>query len=232
MNSSAEIAALRIVVGGADGPMGRLSCAAIKGCSDLSLVGRLTRLDDPARFFASAAADIYLDFTVAAAARTLAPRAARAGLCPVVGTSGLLPDDLAELRSACREGQVSGLLVPNFSVGAVLQMRAAEQAAQHMRCAGIAEVHHKDKRDSPSGTARATALRVAQASGGELPAIDSERRDGFLAAQSVTFEGPHERLTLHHVVESREAYVPGLLLALRRVRSCQGLVVGLESLLD
>ena len=223
---------LPIVVGGAEGRMGQLAVSAIAACPDLVVAGCLRRGDDPSALLRPELAQVYLDLTLASAARVLAPAAARAGLCPVVGTSGLTEEDVDRLGQACSEGGVGGLLVPNFSLGAVLQMKAAEELARHLSCTGIAEVHHSAKRDSPSGTARATAQRIALSSGSPPPRISSERRDDALAEQALTFATSHERLVLHHVVSDRQAYMPGLLLALRQVRSCQGLVQGLDSLLD
>ena len=223
---------LRVVVGGAEGRMGRLARSALDMCSDLEFAGGLSRGADPACLLSADVADVYLDLTVASAARVLAPAAARAGVCPVVGTSGLTDEDLARLGQACVEGGVGGLVIPNFSVGAVLQMVAAEQIARHLTCTGITEVHHSGKRDSPSGTARATAHQIGQAARTDPPQITSERRDDALAEQTVTFASRHERLVVHHAVSDRQAYVPGLLLALRRVRSCTGLVRGLAALLD
>jgi len=222
----------RIVLGGVSGRMGRMVVAALAEQPDLALVGGLTSADDPERLLRSDVADLYLDLTVASAARVLAPMAARAGVSPVVGTSGLSEQDLADLAAACSAGAVGGIVVPNFSIGAVIQMLAAENAARHLACDGITEVHHAGKRDSPSGTARATARIIARAAGGAEPPITAERRDDVLAIQEVTFSGEHERLVLSHTVENRQAYVPGLLLALRRVRSLPGLVIGLEQLFD
>jgi 4-hydroxy-tetrahydrodipicolinate reductase len=119
--------------------------------------------------------------------------------------------------------------VPNFSVGAVLQMRAAECAARHLPPRVIRERHHPDKRDAPSGTARATAARIDAVTGGAVP-IESERLADVIAEQDVLFEQPGEELLLRHVVRDRRAYVPGVLLAVRAVRSLRGLTVGLDAL--
>ena len=135
------------------------------------------------------------------------------------------------MKAACRRGGVGGLLVPNFSIGAVLQMQFAEQLARWMTCDGIQETHHRQKLDSPSGTARATAQRVAAVSDSPVPPIQSERRDGNVAVQQVRFSGRQERVELVHEVTDRTAYMPGLLLAVRAVRDLDGLVVGLERLL-
>jgi 4-hydroxy-tetrahydrodipicolinate reductase len=222
---------LRVVLGGVQGRMGQLASAAIEAHTDFSLAGGLTSADDPEQLLQSDVAEIYLDFTVASAARVLAPRAARAGLSPVVGTSGLDQADLSALAEACEQGGVGGIVVPNFSIGAVTQMLAAERAARHLTCDGIIEIHHTDKRDSPSGTALATAQLIAAAAGTEAPEITSQRHENVLAIQSVNFSSPHERLMLSHTVSNRQAYLPGLLLALRRVRNLNGLVIGLDKLL-
>ena len=222
---------VRVVVAGAAGRMGTLAAAAIDSAEDLVLAGTLVRGDDPGAVLAHAAAQVLVDVSVASASRILVPLAARAGLAPIVGTSGLDDDDLRHFAQACDDGGVGGLVVPNFSIGAVLQMRAAVEAAGHLHCSGIHEVHHPAKRDSPSGTARATAARIASAAG-QAPPITSERRAGVLALQTVSFGNAFERLELHHEVSDRRAYVPGLLLAVRRVGTLEGLALGLEAILS
>ena len=227
---------VRVLLAGADGRMGRVCRAALEAADDLVLADTLVRGDAPGPRLDPSRVDVLLDFTLADTSRALAPAAARAGLRPVVGTSGLTADDLLELATACGEGNVGGLVVPNFSVGAVLQMQACERAAAHMRCAGLHEEHHPGKRDAPSGTARATAERIAAARpDGAAPPITSARREGVLAVQRVTFTADAgeaaEELVLEHRVTDRAAYVPGILLALRRVGALDELVVGLDALL-
>jgi 4-hydroxy-tetrahydrodipicolinate reductase len=150
---------------------------------------------------------------------------------PVIGTSGWPEAEARALARRCAERRLGALLVPNFSLGAVLQMRVAEQLAAHLTCTGIEEVHHPAKRDAPSGTARATAERIARAGGRAPPPIASERREGVLAEQTIRFAGPGETLSLSHAVDDRRAYLPGLLLAVRRVVTLSGLQVGLDGLL-
>ena len=230
---------IRVVVAGAAGRMGRLTVTTLRAEADVELAGTLVRGSDAAAVLALARPDVLVDFTLAAASREISLLAAERGISPVIGTSGLRDEDVARIAEACRRSGTGGLLVPNFSVGAVLQMRLAEEVARHLPCAGIHEVHHPQKKDSPSGTALATARRIraaaAQAAGAGGGAADvpirSERREGALAEQEVAFEQPGERLVLGHVVTDRQAYMPGLLLAVRSVRSLHGLHVGLDALL-
>ncbi len=245
--STAPGAPLRIAVSGAQGRMGAAVCRALEDCDDLALVARLDSGSDAAAEFSRTAPDVLVDFTIAAASRRLGPLAASLGIAPVIGTSGLTDDDQRALRDACRQGEVGGLVVPNFSVGAVLQMRFAEEAARWLACDEVREVHHTGKRDSPSGTARATARRVARAAdsrlGGSAATGDgredaaivipilSERRDGLVARQDVHFSAPGEWLQLVHQVDDRSAYLPGVLLAVRRVGQLDGLHLGLEAVL-
>ena len=131
------------------------------------------------------------------------------------------------MDSAAREAGVACLYAPNFAQGALLMMRFAEEAARVFPRAEIVELHSDAKRDAPSGTAKATAARM-----GTDPAIHSVRLPGLVAHQEVVFGGPGEILTIRHDTTSREAFVPGVLLALTRVRDLPpGLTVGLEPLL-
>ncbi len=226
----------RVVIAGARGRLGRLAAAAVDAAPDLRLAGTLVRGDDPERALDPAAHDVLLDVTVADASRALAPLAARRGLAVVVGTSGLLADDLDELRRAASDGGVGVLVVPNFSVGAVLQMQAAEALARVLGDGSILEVHHPAKRDAPSGTARATAERMHRAARERDPAaapppIESRRTEGVVARQVVTVDTGDERVVLEHEVRDRAAFLPGLLLALRAAPGLRGLHVGLDALL-
>jgi len=146
------------------------------------------------------------------------------GVPCIVGTSGA---DLSELGERARDRGVALLVVPNFAVGAVLMMRFAEEAARHLPAVEIVELHHETKVDAPSGTAKATADRLP----GDPP-IHSIRLPGLVAHQEVLLGGPGQLLTIRHDTLSREAFVPGVLLALERLGDLPaGLTVGLESLL-
>ena len=223
-------APLRVVVAGAAGRMGRLVVPFLAAADGIELAGTLVRGSDASAVLELARPDVLVDFTLAATSRELAPLAAERGISPVVGTSGLSDADVAALRGACERAGVGGLLVPNFSVGAVLQMRQAEELARHFRLAALREVHHPGKKDSPSGTALATSKRIEAAGGGRVE-IESARREGALAEQEVSFRGEGEDVVLRHVVHDRRAYLPGVLLAVRRVRALRGLHVGLDGLL-
>lgn len=220
---------IRVVLAGARGRMGCVLHPAFEQAVDITVVACLARGDDPQAGLAHAP-DVLVDFTCAEASRCLAPIYAAAGVAPVVGTSGLLAEDREAIAQACRAGGVGGLIVPNFAVGAILQMRLARWAARWLPCHGIQEAHHPGKLDAPSGTARATADLVARHQ--PRPVIASERRPGVLARQRIQFGSDAETLQVEHDVRDRRAYVAGVLLAVRHVRELEGLVVGLDVLLD
>jgi 4-hydroxy-tetrahydrodipicolinate reductase len=166
-------------------------------------------------------ADAMVDFTRADAVLANVRAAVDAGVPSVVGTTGWSPDDAADAR-------VAVFYAPNFALGAVLMMRFAAEAARHFERAEIVELHHAAKLDAPSGTAKLTAQLI----GGDVP-IHSVRLPGLVAHQEVLLGGPGQLLTIRHDTTSREAFVPGVLLALRRLRSLPpGLTLGLEQLLD
>jgi 4-hydroxy-tetrahydrodipicolinate reductase len=150
-----------------------------------------------------------------------------AGVPCIVGTTGLGPADLASFDALARRRRIPCFVAPNFAVGAVLMMRFAAEAGRYLPRAEIIELHHEAKVDAPSGTAKATA----QALPGEVP-IHSVRLPGLVAHQEVLLGGEGQLLTIRHDAFSREAFVPGVLLALEKIGSLPtGLTVGLEALL-
>jgi 4-hydroxy-tetrahydrodipicolinate reductase len=168
--------------------------------------------------------DAAVDFTTPDAVSANVAFCLEHGVPVVVGTTGA---DLTNEGAAARERGVAIFQAPNFTVGAVLMMRFAAEAAKQLRSAEIVELHADTKRDAPSGTAKATAALI----GRETP-IHSVRLPGLVAHQEVIFGGPGETLTIRHDTTSREAFVPGVLLALERVRELPpGLTVGLDALL-
>ena len=171
-----------------------------------------------------AEADVMVDFTAPEAVVEHVNRALEAGVPCVVGTTGWDP---SAVDAAARERGLAVLYAPNFAIGAVLMMRLAEQAARHLPRAEIVELHGEQKKDAPSGTAKATAERLGGAE------IHSVRLPGLVAHQEVLFGGDGQLLTIRHDAYSREAYVPGVLLALERLPQLPpGVTVGLEALLD
>ena len=149
----------------------------------------------------------------------------------MIGATGWTDEEIAELAVDCGEQGIGALLVPNFSVGAVLMMKLAVEAAQVMPHVEIIELHHEAKRDAPSGTAKLTAARIAEAGGPQHVPIHSVRLPGLVAHQEVLFGGAGETLTIRHDSLSRDSFGPGIVLAARNVRQQPGLTIGLESLL-
>jgi 4-hydroxy-tetrahydrodipicolinate reductase len=171
--------------------------------------------------------DAALDFTQPGAAGANARAALEQGVPVVVGTSGLSGAELEGLDALARERSLQLLVVPNFAIGAVLMMRFAEAAGEFLPRAEIVELHNEAKKDAPSGTARATAERLP----GEVP-IHSVRLPGLVAHQEVLLGGDGQLLTIRHDSFSREAFVPGVLLALEKLTTLPpGLTVGLERML-
>jgi 4-hydroxy-tetrahydrodipicolinate reductase len=172
--------------------------------------------------------DAAIDFTQPDAAAGNVRTALEQGVPAIVGTSGLGGAELEELDALALERSLQLLVVPNFAIGAVLMMRFAEAAAEYLPRAEIVELHHEGKRDAPSGTARATAERLP----GDVP-VHSIRLPGLVAHQEVLLGGEGQLLTIRHDTLSREAFVPGVLLALEKLATLPpGLTVGLDGLLD
>jgi len=172
--------------------------------------------------------DAAVDFTQPDAAAGNVRAALEVGVPAVVGTSGLGGAELVELDALALDRSLPLLVVPNFAIGAVLMMRFAEAAAEYLPSTEIIELHEEGKKDAPSGTARATAERLP----GEPP-IHSVRLPGLVAHQEVLLGGDGQLLTIRHDTFSREAFVPGVLLALEKLGILPpGLTVGLERLLD
>ena len=202
-----------------------------------------------------AAVDVAVDFTVADAALHTLPWLAERGIHAVVGTTGLGPEDLDVLRRAFAETPANAVIAPNFAIGAVLLMRFCELAAPFMDGAEVVELHHDQKRDAPSGTAMRTAARIAAARegagapslrdattevvlegarGGAGPGgvrVHSVRLPGLVAHQEVVFGALGQSLSLRHDSYDRRSFMPGVLLAVRRVSDVPGLTVGLDALL-
>jgi 4-hydroxy-tetrahydrodipicolinate reductase len=215
---------IRVAVAGAAGRMGRTVCAAVERADDLSLVARADPELGVAVGDVVGSADVLVDFTQPDAVLENARVALANGVHVVIGTSGF---DLAGLRAAAEGARANAFFAPNFAIGAVLMMRFAAVAARVMERAEIIELHHEGKLDAPSGT----ALRTADMMGGDVP-IHSVRLPGVVADQEVMFGDVGQTLTIRHVTTDRTSFMPGVLLAVRRVGELESSpVVGLEHLL-
>ncbi|MGI8511336.1 MAG: 4-hydroxy-tetrahydrodipicolinate reductase [Solirubrobacteraceae bacterium] len=217
--------ALRVAVAGAAGRMGEAVCQAVEGAQDLALTGRA----DPALGTAVADvlgdADVLVDFTRPDTALANVRACLDAGVHAVVGTSGW---DLEPIRALTADPAAPNVLfAPNFAIGAVLMMRFAAEASRHMARAEIVELHHDGKLDAPSGT----AARTAELMDGDVP-VHSVRLPGLVAHQEVILGDLGQTLTIRHDSLDRTSFMPGVLLAVRRVPTLpESPVVGLEHVL-
>jgi 4-hydroxy-tetrahydrodipicolinate reductase len=243
---------IRVVVAGATGRVGRVMMSGLGQSSDISVVGGFGRADAATELERLAGqADVLVDFTTAAAAPDLLCAAARAGLHVVSGTSGLTDAALLEVEQTLREAQRGGVWAANFAIGAVLMMHFARIAARYMDAAEVIELHHDKKVDAPSGTAIQTARDIRNVRGEDLPdplverwtlegargavqggvRIHSVRLPGFNAHQEVLFGALGQVLSIRHDALGRDAYLPGVALAVQEVPKRAGLVRGLDTLM-
>ena len=243
---------IKVAVAGYRGKVGSVLAAAFQSEPGIEYVGGVELGDDLAAFLREKRPRALVDFTKPSEALHNALAAVAAGASPVIGTTGLSADSVDKLETACKGKGVGGIVAPNFAVGAVLMMHLADIAAPHFDAVEVIEMHHATKLDAPSGTALSTAQRLAArrrekpfmhqrpeketlagTRGGEEGnvAVHSVRLPGFVADQEVIFGLPGQTLTIAHRTTSREAYVPGVLLALRRVTSGLRFYRGLDELL-
>jgi 4-hydroxy-tetrahydrodipicolinate reductase len=223
---------IRVAVSGAAGRMGETVCSAVEGAEDMELVGRADPVLQTTLEEVLPDAEVVVDFSRPDTALGNALSCLRAGVHVVVGTSGFDPAPLRQARPPEGRPAANALVVPNFAIGAVLMMRFAAEASRHMAKAEIIELHHDGKIDAPSGTAARTAELMAAASGHAPPPIHSVRLPGLVANQEVILGDLDQTLTIRHDTIGRGSFMPGVLLAVRRVGGLsESLVVGLESLL-
>jgi 4-hydroxy-tetrahydrodipicolinate reductase len=239
----------RIVVNGALGKMGQIASVTLAGHPDFELVDTLGREDNLRDSIVNTRADIVVDLTSADVVYQNALTIIEQGASPVIGTSGLLAEQITELRQRCDAQGLGGIVVPNFSIGAVLMMQFAAIAARYMPDVEIIEAHHPQKKDAPSGTAIKTADLIAKVRKKKLPyackevlkgargalsqnvAIHSLRVSGVLAEQEVLFGQTGETLSIMHRTNDRISFMPGLIIACQQVTSLKTLCYGLEHLL-
>jgi 4-hydroxy-tetrahydrodipicolinate reductase len=222
---------IRVGVSGAAGRMGQAACEAVEGADDMELAGRADPSLAAPLGDVLEASDVVVDFSTPEAAPGNVRECLGAGVHAVVGTTGFDLDALrAEVEGADREARV--FVAPNFAIGAVLMMRMAREAAPHMPECEIVELHHSRKVDAPSGTAKRTAELIREAGGNVHEPIHSVRLPGLVAHQEVIFGGEGQTLSIRHDSIDRSSFMPGVLLAVRRVADLpERFVVGLEELL-
>ncbi|MEO6709451.1 MAG: dihydrodipicolinate reductase C-terminal domain-containing protein [Planctomycetota bacterium] len=221
---------LRVAVVGASGKLGSAACAAIEACAEFALVGRFQSRDDWPLRVRELKVDVALEATRAGLGLDHALRLLDAGANIVLATSGISLEDQSVLDARARELSRGGLIVPNFSLGAMLLMRACAEFAAKFPASEIIEMHHDKKRDAPSGTALETErrMRCARPQPSAAVPIHSVRLPGLYAHQEVLFSGPGEVLSIRHDLFSPQAFAPGILAALRYAAKARGVQRGIE----
>jgi len=243
--------ATKVGVIGASGKMGSEVCRAVEADDDLELVARVGR-DDSLEALVESGAEVAVEFSIPDNVKGNAAFCLRNGIHTVIGTTGLTLEDLDELGGLAKEHGAKCFVAPNFAVGAVLMMQFAAQASPYFEVAEIVERHDKGKLDAPSGTSLRTAalMNEARADKWDAPAggkeslpgarggqvdgvrIHSLRTPGSVAHQEVILGSPGQTLTIRHDSQDRASFMPGVILAVKKVSSLEGLTVGLERLLD
>jgi 4-hydroxy-tetrahydrodipicolinate reductase len=220
---------IRVVVSGAAGKMGQAVCEAVEGADEMELAGKA----DPALGVELADlledADVVVDFTIPDTALANVKSCLAAGVHVVVGTTGF---DLDAARAAAEASSAKCFVAPNFAIGAVLLMMVAQTIAPHMPECEVIELHHDRKVDAPSGTAKRTQELIDAAGGNVHQPIHSVRLPGLVAHQEVIFGGEGQTLSIRHDSIDRRSFMPGVLLAVRKVGGLpEAFTVGLEKLL-
>lgn len=235
---------IRVALAGALGRMGQVALEALRREDDIAICGVLVRradeeaerrlstygavYDDPERLIDTEEPDVWVDLTGPASVVRHVDLALSRGVRAVVGATGYTDEDVRRWDEMARHRQVGAAVCPNFAIGALLMMRFAREAARFLPRAEIIELHHDGKRDKPSGTSlRTKAMMEVEY---DVP-IHSVRLPGLVAHQEVIFGGAGEVLTIRHDSLSRESFMPGLILAVRRVMTLRALVYGLDKLL-
>lgn len=243
--------AISVLVNGAFGKMGELAVKMFNNHPDFCLVGSLGRQDNLAAEIINKKAKIVVDLTNAEVVFKNTQTIIEAGAHPVIGTTGLTQNQISLLQKQCHDLKLGGIIAPNFSLGAVLMMKQAQEIAKFFPQVEIIEMHHDGKLDAPSGTAVYTAEMLSTsrkffsdkkkdlretipgsrgASYNDIP-IHAIRLPGLVAHQQIIFGGSGETLTLRHDTIDRQCFMPGLLLACQKVIEMHELVYGLEKIL-
>lgn len=242
---------IRILINGASGKMGQPAVRTLLNHPEFILVGQTGRQHNLAAEIKSTQAQVVLDLTNAETVLKNTETIIEAGARPVIGTSGLIADQIKKLQARCNQLKLGGIIAPNFSISAVLMMKHAQEMAKYFSHIEIIEMHHDKKQDSPSGTAIHTADMLAatriptentrQLTKETVPGargavhqdihIHSVRLPGLVAHQQIIFGSAGETLTIRHDTIDRECFMPGIVLACKKVMELDHLVSGLEHVL-
>lgn len=231
---------INVLINGARGKMGSEAVKAVTQDPELDLVGKAGREDTLAQMIAVTHPDVVVDLTHPSTIRENCETILNASAHAVIGTTGLSENDLSALDRLAKVQGKGIFIIPNFAIGAVLMMQFAAEAAAHLPRVEILEYHHDKKVDAPSGTAIKTAEVIAQANpdvnkmqrkDNDLIPIHSIRLPGIVANQEVILGGLGQTLTIRHDTISREAFMPGLLLCIKKIGETEGLTYGLEKVL-
>ncbi|OGV41159.1 MAG: 4-hydroxy-tetrahydrodipicolinate reductase [Legionellales bacterium RIFCSPHIGHO2_12_FULL_42_9] len=245
--------AVRVIVNGVNGKMGSLAKVTIESNPEFELVAGLSKQDNLRQAIADTRAEIVIDLTRANSVYANTLTIIESGAHPIIGTSGLLSQQIKQLTILSQSKQLGGIIVPNFSIAAVLMMRFSSIAAQYLPHVEIIEAHHPQKYDAPSGTAMKTAEMIAKVRGDEVPQqekthhellagargahyrgihIHSLRLPGVLARQHVIFGTTGETLTITHDSLDRACFMPGIIRCCQKVMQLKTLYYGLDTILD
>lgn len=243
---------INVIINGANGKMGRTTVAAIANEEGLQLVATTSHEDDLSVAIKKHRADVVVDFTTPRCVFENTQIIIDAGARPIIGTTGLSPDQIKILSQHCDEKKIGCVIAPNFSIGAILMMKYAQDAARYFPDVEIIEYHHPKKLDAPSGTAKKTAELIAKnrMQKNTSAAVDAELKDcfsrgdntynipihsvrmtGVFANQEVIFGACGETFTLKHDATDRSAMMPGVFLCCRKVMALDRLVYGMDNLL-
>jgi 4-hydroxy-tetrahydrodipicolinate reductase len=241
---------VKIIINGAYGKMGSLLSEALMQTRDYHLLARCGRQDDLAAIIRQKKPDVVVELTSAEAVYANAKTIIEQGVKPLIGSSGLTLAQIEELEKISQEKKLGGIIAPNFSLGAILLMKYAEEIAHYYPQVEIIEMHHDYKKDAPSGTALKTAEMLAKTHCKTAPAVQSKesiagatgcrhqniaihslRLPGFIARQDVIFADQGETLSISHNLIDRKAMLPGMMLSLKKIQHLDHLVYGLENLI-
>lgn len=242
---------IRVLVNGAQGKMGKLAVNTLANNPEFELVGATGRQDDLAAEIKKSKAQVVVDLTNADAVLKNIETIISCGVHPVIGTTGLVKEQVAKLQQQCAKQQLGGIIAPNFSIGAVMIMKYSKEIVKYFPVVEVLEMHHDGKLDSPSGTAIRTAEMLNEsrdqtpnkpkntrevvpgargATYQDIP-IHAIRLPGIIANLQVMFGGVGETVTLRHDTIDRQCFMPGIVLACKKVMDLKELVYGLESVL-